>query len=52
MITKAATKTDYTKELQEMIKFYGVDFNAYDLETHLKLLGEMKIEELGEKLSF
>ena len=38
LIIKAATKTDYTKELQEVIEFYGADFNASDLETHLELL--------------
>ena len=52
LIIKAATKTDYTQELQEMIKFYGTDSNAFDLETHLELLGQMKIEVSGEKLSF
>ena len=52
LIIKAATKTDYTQELQEMIKFYGTDFNASDLETYFELLGEMKIKVSGEKLSF
>ena len=52
LIIKTATKTDYTQELQEVIKFYGADFNASDLETHLELLGQMKIEISGEKLSF
>ena len=44
LIIKAATKTDYTQELQEVIKLYGADFNASDFETHLELLGQMKIE--------
>ena len=52
LVIKAATKTDYTQELQEGIKFYGADFNTSDLETHLELLGEMNIEVSGEKLLF
>ena len=48
LIIKA--KTDYTQELQEVVEFYGADFNSSDLETHLELLGDMKIEILGEKL--
>ena len=52
LIVKAATKMEYTQELQEVIKFYGADFNASDLETHLELLGQMEIEVSGEKLSF
>ena len=52
LIIKAATKTDYTQQLQEVVKFFGADFVASDLETHLELLGEMKIEVSGEKLSF
>ena len=35
LIIKAATKTDYTQEVQEVIKFYEADFNASD-ETHLE----------------
>ena len=52
LIIKAATKTDYTQQLQEVVKFFGADFIASDLETHLELLSEMKIEVSGEKLSF
>ena len=52
LVIQAATKTGYTQELQELIKFYGTDFNASDLETHLELLNQMKIEVSGEKLSF
>ena len=52
LIVKAATKMEYTQELQEVIEFYGADFNASDLETHLELLGQMEIEVSGEKLSF
>ena len=34
LIIKAATKqTSYTQELQEVIKFYGANFDASDLET-------------------
>ena len=52
LVIKSATKTDYTQELQEVIKFDGADFNTSDLETHLELLGEMNIEVSGKKLSF
>ena len=52
LIIKTATKTNYTQKLQEVIKFYGADFSASDLETYLELLGEIKIEVSGEKLSF
>ena len=34
LIVKAATKTEYTQELQEVIKFYEA---ASDLEIHLEL---------------
>ena len=52
LIIKAATQTDYIQELQKVIEFYEADFNASDLETHLELLGQMKKEVSGEKLSF
>lgn len=43
---------DYTRILREVIDFYGADFNASELETHLELFSHMDINCAGNELTF
>ena len=52
LLLLAATQKDYSQTLQEVLDFYGLDFNASELETHLELLGHMDIECAGNELTF
>ena len=37
LLTKSANKEDYTTELQEVLAFYGDDFDASELSTQLEV---------------
>ena len=37
VIIKAANKEDYTKELEEIVSFYGNDFDTDELSTQLDI---------------
>lgn len=42
LLLLAATQKDYTQTLQEVTDFYGQDFNASELETHLEVFSHME----------
>lgn len=48
----AATKEDYSSELQEVVGFYRDDFDRSDLETQLEIFSQMEIEPAGDSLQF
>ena len=39
LLTKAANKEDYTTALQEVLAFYGDDFDVDDLSAQLEIFG-------------
>jgi len=48
VVIKATTQKDYSHELQEVVNFYGDDFNPSELEAQLELFGQMNIDVSGE----
>ena len=52
LLLLAASQKDYSQILREVVDFYGSDFNASELETHLELLSHMEIKFTGNELTF
>ena len=52
LLLLAATQKDYSQILREVVNFYGSDFNASELQTHLELLSHMDIECARHELTF
>ena len=52
LLLLAASQKDYSLILREVVDFYGSDFNASELETHLELLSHMEIKFAGNELTF
>lgn len=48
----AATKGDYSSELQEVVGFYREDLDRSDLENQLEIFSQMEIEPAGDALQF
>ena len=48
----AATNSNYSAELKEVVEFYKDDFNSSELETQLEIFSQMNINGAGDSITF